>query len=307
MGGSSFTRGQVGSSTILANTSPALGSTGTFALYRVSSANGPSAPSNISATAVVGELAIDLAWTAPGSDGGASISGYQVETSTDGGSTWSTTIADSGSSNSSIRVTNLSAGTNYLFRVSAINSVGTSAASVASANISLTSPVAAPYSGPLIQNLGRFRLHAETPSTVEIVGERLNQVTAAHIDGKQLKISLRAPGSLTVEIPGLAVGIKDLVVTFDNGTLTHIEAFDVALRNSGRVNVGSFNGKLVVYAQNLDGKRISWKAGGRWGKATAVGNTLNRFDRPTPRRGVTVSVEIYVDGVKTLTKSVVTR
>jgi hypothetical protein len=76
---------------------------------------------------------------------------------------------------------------------------------------------------------------------------------------------------------------------------------------TGKVNVGSFNGKLVVYAQNLDGKRISWKVGGNWGKATAVGNTLNRFDRPTPRRGVTVSVQIYVDGVLQLTKSVVTR
>ena len=76
---------------------------------------------------------------------------------------------------------------------------------------------------------------------------------------------------------------------------------------TGKVNVGSFNGKLVVYAQNLDGKRISWKVGGNWGKATAVGNSLNRFDRPTPRRGVTVSVQIYVDGVLQLTKSVVTR
>jgi hypothetical protein len=76
---------------------------------------------------------------------------------------------------------------------------------------------------------------------------------------------------------------------------------------AGTVNVGSFNGKLVVYAKNLDGKRISWKVGGNWGKAVAVGNTLNRFDRLTPRKGVTLSVDIYVNGVKTLTKSVVTR
>ena len=76
---------------------------------------------------------------------------------------------------------------------------------------------------------------------------------------------------------------------------------------TGTVNVGSFNGKLVVYASGLDGARISWKVGGNWGSAVAVGNTLNRFDRPTPRAGVTVSVEIYVNGVKQLTKSVVTR
>jgi hypothetical protein len=89
--------------------------------------------------------------------------------------------------------------------------------------------------------------------------------------------------------------------------LTVSKSTTVGASTAGKVNVGSFNGKLVVYAQNLDGKRISWKVGGNWGKATAVGNTLNRFDRPTPRRGVTVSVQIYVDGVLTLTKSVVTR
>ncbi len=73
-----------------------------------------------------------------------------------------------------------------------------------------------------------------------------------------------------------------------------------------KVNVGSFNGKLVVYASGLSGKRISWKVGGNWGSQVAASNYAI-FNRPTPRAGVTVSVDIYVDGVKTLTKSVVTR
>ncbi len=74
----------------------------------------------------------------------------------------------------------------------------------------------------------------------------------------------------------------------------------------GKVNVGSFNGKLVVYASGLNGKRISWKVGGNWGSQVAASNYAI-FNRPTPRAGVTVSVDIYVNGVKTLTKSVVTR
>jgi hypothetical protein len=110
-------------------------------------------------------------------------------------------------------------------------------------------------------------------------------------------------------------GAGTVTATYDaDGTGTAAAAISAsatvnsaAVASAGTVNVGSFNGKLVVYAKNLDGKRISWKVGGNWGKAVAVGNTLNRFDRPTPRKGVTVSVEIYVDGVKTLTKSVVTR
>ena len=75
---------------------------------------------------------------------------------------------------------------------------------------------------------------------------------------------------------------------------------------TGKVNVGSFNGKLVVYASGLNGARISWKVGGNWGSAVATSN-YSIFNRPTPRAGVTVSVEVFVNGVKQLTKSVVTR
>jgi hypothetical protein len=93
--------------------------------------------------------------------------------------------------------------------------------------------------------------------------------------------------------------------TFTGGLEANIEVVASA-PSAAKVNVGSFNGKLVVYANGHNGKRISWKVGGRWGSAVATSNTA-RFDRPTPRRGVTVTVEIYVDGKLELTKSVLTR
>ena len=114
-------------------------------------------------------------------------------------------------------------------------------------------------------------------------------------------------GSIVITV---TYGGKDAVIGTGDDDITATKTITVGAApasTTAKVNVGSFNGKLVVYAQNLDGKRISWKVGGNWGKATAVGNTLNRFDRPTPRRGVTVSVQIYVDGALQLTKSVVTR
>jgi hypothetical protein len=76
---------------------------------------------------------------------------------------------------------------------------------------------------------------------------------------------------------------------------------------TGKVNVGSFNGKLVVYALGLDGAKISWKVAGKWGTAVADGNELNRFDRPVGASGVNVIVEIYVNGSKQLTKTVLTK
>jgi hypothetical protein len=86
-----------------------------------------------------------------------------------------------------------------------------------------------------------------------------------------------------------------------------VDVLDKAPAPTGKVNVGSFNGKLVVYAAGLDGAKISWKVAGRWGTAVASGNLLNRFDRPVGASGVNVIVEIYVNGVKQLTKTVLTR
>jgi hypothetical protein len=90
----------------------------------------------------------------------------------------------------------------------------------------------------------------------------------------------------------------------DTGDLTVTKTITIGA--GSKVNVGSFNGKLVVYANGYNGKKISWKVGGKWGSAVAASDTA-RFSRPTPRKGVTVSVQIYVDGVLTLTKSVVTK
>jgi hypothetical protein len=93
----------------------------------------------------------------------------------------------------------------------------------------------------------------------------------------------------------------------DTGDLTVTKTIYIgAAPAAAKVNVGSFNGKLVVYANGYNGKKISWKVGGKWGSAVAASDTA-RFARVTPRKGVTVSVQIYVDGVLTLTKSVVTK
>ncbi len=43
------------------------------------------------------------------------------------------------------------------------------------------------------------------------------------------------------------------------------------------------------------------------GIVVATGKTLNRFDRPVGASGVNVIVEIYVNGVKQLTKTVLTK
>ena len=87
----------------------------------------PGAPTNLTATAN-GQTRIDLSWKAPASNGGAAITGYQVEVSTDG-SSWSILAANTNSTATSYPHTGLTAGSIRHYRVSAINSAGTGPAS----------------------------------------------------------------------------------------------------------------------------------------------------------------------------------
>ena len=88
---------------------------------------------------------IDLAWTAPATNG-APITGYFIERSTNSGSTWSTLVANTGNTNVSYSDTSLLSAQRYDYRVSAINAVGTGLASTA-ANATATTVPQAPTIG----------------------------------------------------------------------------------------------------------------------------------------------------------------
>ena len=117
----------------------------TTRLYRVSAINGsgPGPPSNVaSATTGVsvqppgpptglaavsqGSNRINLSWSAPAASGGSPVTGYRIEMSADGGATWTNLVANTNSTATTFAHTGLSAATTRHYRVSAINSAGTS-------------------------------------------------------------------------------------------------------------------------------------------------------------------------------------
>ncbi|MFM8645670.1 MAG: S8 family serine peptidase, partial [Actinomycetota bacterium] len=86
----------------------------------------PEAPSVPQAlTVVAGVAQASLNWTAPTQTGGGAITDYIVEFSANNGSTWST-FNDGVSTATNATVTGLTNGVTYSFRVSAVNSAGTS-------------------------------------------------------------------------------------------------------------------------------------------------------------------------------------
>jgi subtilisin family serine protease len=92
----------------------------------------PAAPSGVTATA--GNKQVALAWRAPSSNGGAAITGYRIEMSK-GTAPFTTIVANTASTSLRRTVTGLTNGASYRFRVRAINAVGASAPSAATAKV----------------------------------------------------------------------------------------------------------------------------------------------------------------------------
>ena len=112
----------------------------------VSAATAPGAPTGLTATAD-GQTEIDLSWTAPSEDGGADITGYKIEVSTDG-SSWTVLVANTKSTSTSYSHTGLTEGSTRHYRVSAINSAGTGAASGSASATTDSASTPAPTPAP---------------------------------------------------------------------------------------------------------------------------------------------------------------
>lgn len=90
-------------------------------------AYGPRAPASVTASATRSGLPLDgeldLSWTTPWS-GTFPLQGYRIEVTADGGATWTTLVANTGSTNTSRTITGLTNGTAYSFRITSLTQLG---------------------------------------------------------------------------------------------------------------------------------------------------------------------------------------
>ena len=186
----------------------AINSAGTGAASNVDNATTattvPGAPTSLTATAS-GTSTIDLTWNAPSDDGGASISGYKIEVSSNGGTSWSNREANTNNTTTTYAHTGLSAGTTRHYRVSAINSVGTGAAS---STANATTDDAAPTEPGAPTGLTAT---ASGTSTIDLDWTEPSDDGDASITGYKIEVSPNGSSS----------SWSDLVANTNNNTTTY--------------------------------------------------------------------------------------
>jgi hypothetical protein len=177
-------------------------------------------------------------------------------------------------------------------------------------------PVPSPYSGPL--PTGVSSTEATAGDEVIISGKRLGGITSVRIDGLTVEISSQSAGSLTITIPlGLEPGLKNIRILSSDGNLTYQAALEIvalptveeplpAAKPTEKLNAGSFQGLVAIYAKGYEGQKLSAKVAGKWLTVDSLGSGFERILRYTGA-GYQIKIDLYINGILLQKMEVTTR
>jgi hypothetical protein len=177
----------------------------------------PGAPTGV--TGVRGDTVVNLSWTAPATDGGSAITGYQVQVRI-GGVVVRTDPPVGNVTNT--QVTGLTNGTAYTFRLLALNAFGSSAASAASASVTPATVPNAPVIAAVTQGAAGGTLTANVSWTAPTFngGSAITTYTVR---------AFAVGGSTPLQAVTVTSGTRNRTFTFS--TATPVE-FDVIASNT---------------------------------------------------------------------------
>ena len=175
------------------------------------STSAPGAPRDLGTAP--GDGRVTLAWTAPGSDGGAAIEKYRYRVSANAGSSWDpdwtdvpdgADAGDGAADETTFTVSGLNNGTEYVFELRAVNSVGEGPAASAA-----DTPVRAPLppgSGFLVGNFGQPADRvASIFVTQDIVGVFTTGARGADLHNIEFRLFTRLPNITVLPIPSVTL------------------------------------------------------------------------------------------------------
>ena len=202
-------------------------------------ATAPGAITQTTATAGSNPGEVVLTWTAPAANGSA-ITDYLIEYSLDGGVTW-VTFTDGTSTATTATITGLTVGTSYVFRVTAINGVGTAAAGTASApqapatqvvnnSVSSNTPGGSNVNPRQIPGEVTFTAQRSIPAggTLSIKGNNLDMILAVFVGNRTAPITLQTQTLLEFQAPKQIIGYADLTLVYALGKIVFQNVIEIA-------------------------------------------------------------------------------
>jgi len=198
----------------------------------------PSPPTFLTAS-VISSTEIDLSWTAPANPGGTQSLGYQIGRSTDGGSTWSTSVTSIPST--TFTDVGLTPNTSYMYRVYAVNQAGPSAPSNVTSAVTLQTPGQTATQGTTIPNTTTNQ--SSTPSLAELLQQRL-------ADAQRLQELLHGgnPGSTNPSGSVRTIHLNETMAVNDASSSLGVQkSANVSGNNPTQNGAANFDTHLVAY------------------------------------------------------------
>lgn len=257
---------------------------------------GPSQPpSYVSATAS-GTNAAVVSWYTPTNNGGADITGYSIQKSSDSGLTWSA-AATVGLVNQAT-VSGLSGGSDVLFRVAAITSFGTGQYSTASNAVSIVGSGSTP-SQPL--NLSGVA----TDTAVTLSWSAPSSAGSSSITGYTIRYGTSASGPWTTQsasglsgsVTGLSANTSYTFGVFANNSsgAGQIATITVATLATGANTAPAAPTNLVLTA-TADGFSATWDA-----PASDGGSAITAYQLTTASSSSGAETQVYQNTTRSYT------